>query len=96
MVMLLYEKFEVGKLWVQWVKKIFLFGLNVSFCWVESVSGVEVGVLWGFSAILLDGDWGISGSAPAHDLPRLTMVSRVKSQVIAGFFGDLKFKSTVG
>ena len=42
MVMLVYGKFEVGKLWVQWVKKIFLFGLKVSFCWVGSVSGVEL------------------------------------------------------
>jgi hypothetical protein len=40
--MLVYGKFEVGELWVQWVKKIFLFGLKVSFCWVGSVGGVEV------------------------------------------------------
>ena len=51
MVMLLYEKFEVGKLWVQWVKKIFLFGLNAGFCWVVSVSGVEVGFCGVFRGI---------------------------------------------
>ena len=42
MVIFVHGKFEVGKLWVQWVKKIFLFGLNVGFCWVGSVSGVEL------------------------------------------------------
>ena len=43
MVMLWHGKFDVGKLWVRWVKKFFLLGLSVGFCWVESVSGVEVG-----------------------------------------------------
>jgi hypothetical protein len=39
----MYGKFDVGKLWVQWVKKIFLFGLKVSFCWVGSVRSFRVG-----------------------------------------------------
>ena len=49
--MLWYGKFEVGDLWVQRVKKIFLFGLKVGFCWVGSVSGVEVGLCGVFRGI---------------------------------------------
>ena len=39
-----HAKFEVGEFGVGWVKKYFLLGLSVGFCWVGSVSGVKVGL----------------------------------------------------
>ena len=46
-----HAKFGVGELGVGWVKKYFLLGLKVGFCWVWSVSGVEVGLCGVFRGI---------------------------------------------
>ncbi len=45
---------------------------------------------------MLSGRWEISGGCADDDLPRLTMVSRVKSQGIAGIRGDLNKKAMWG
>ena len=44
MVMRRHAKFGVGELGVGWVKKYFLLGLSVGFCWVGSVGSLKVGL----------------------------------------------------